>query len=609
MKDLTCFTLGNVMKRLNKINININLKYSKPFPKKKEQLLSWYEYKNRFVEITPQGYFSLPKLICSLINFSFIRSLIADCYSKEGGNAYDPVSLFLMQLFCYLDKFRTIADFCNILQDKENGNAYRAYAGISINYIPSTATLSNFKTHIGEAKFNAIFHILVNIAKQLDLITGNILSHDGTLVPTYARYKGCNYACNDCKDILIGDFITKTRTRILKLLENPAQVKPGKEMRAYAKCPRANTMPKDVKPPSIHVIAFSLVPFDQDYASNDQTAKLFGLEDELKKHNLMIKPIRSNISKINLDLQTNPVYVNCPRCPADLTAKIGYRRNKINPDKKEKVFGFNVMISTSIEPITGIELPVACITIPNSEHESEHFIDLKFQINSRHQFDTNIDIGDAGYDAESNYTFCRNEGSIPIFDYNPRNEDLSQETLYLRGYNQNGSPYAPCKAICKPNGYDKQAKRLSFACMKQCLSTPSSYVPNTIPNCPYLQSSLGFSTHMSIKNHPRLISEIPRCSIRWQKIRNLRPASERTNSSMKDNDLYILSKPKTRGLVKFSTLAQLASILLLLKRIADFIVFITVTLCKFLLSHDKKIWKLLQLHKLPNYLSGFIQLE
>jgi hypothetical protein len=140
--------------------------------------------------------------------------------------------------------------------------------------------------------------VLVEIVKLLDLVTARILSHDGTLVPSFARYRGCNYACSECANIrLKGDFISKTRARVLKLLETPLSIPIGKEMRAYAKCPKG-ILPNGVKPPSIQVCAFKLVPYNPEtFNEKDQTAKLFGIEEELKKHNLMLVSIRSNISR------------------------------------------------------------------------------------------------------------------------------------------------------------------------------------------------------------------------------------------------------------------------------------------------------------------------
>lgn len=607
MADLTQFSLREITRKLNSINIQINLQHQKPFPKPKEQMLSYYTYQNRWVKIFNNGYFNRARLVTSLIDFSFIRSFVADAYSKEGANPYDPVSLFLCDVFRWLEGLPSLKEFCKILHDRFQGHPYRTYAGIFEEHIPCEADFSNFRVRIGEQCYVRIFACLVEILKMLDLLTARVISHDGTLVPTFARYRGCNYACRDCANIRIsGDFIAKTRTRILKLLQEPANIPLDKELRAYAKCPRG-ILPNDVKPPSMQVCAFKLLPYNQEtFDDKDQTSRLFGLEEALLKHNLMLVPLRSNISKIDLNLMDNPVYVCCPKMPKDLDAKAGYRRNKLNPDKKERVFGYQVIISTSIEPKTGLEIPVACITKPASVRDGNYFIQLKEQIKWQHPyFKTCMDIADSGFDEIENYNYSRAEGSIPVFDYNVRSENLTRDALHKRGYSQDGWPYGPCGTLCKPNGYDKEHKRLSFTCAKQCLKS-NQLATEPITPCPHLANSSGFATHKSISENPRLLSEIPRGTKRWQKIRNLRPASERTNSTAKE-DLNILARPQIRCLKRAVILGQLACIVVLLKRFLNFVVKITLALRKFRMTGNQKISKELQFRKIPDYLISIIQ--
>jgi len=69
---------------------------------------------------------------------------------------------------------------------------------------------------------------------------------------------------------------------------------------------------------------------------------------------------------------------------------------------------------------------------------------------------------------------------------------------------------------------------------------------------------------MSVNDFPRLIIEVLRGTDRHQKLKALRSASERTNSSAKE-DLCILNKPKIRGLKNAGVLAQMAVMVLLLK--------------------------------------------
>ena len=135
-------------------------------------------------------------MIASLIDFSFIRSLVQDRYSVFGPPAYDPVSLFLLDLFWYIDGYKTRKDFLSVLHDNDRGRNYRSYAGISMDNIPSPGTFSNLRVdHIGETRYNEIFHVLVDIFHQLEMITFNILSVTGTLYPSRAKYRGCCYFC------------------------------------------------------------------------------------------------------------------------------------------------------------------------------------------------------------------------------------------------------------------------------------------------------------------------------------------------------------------------------------------------------------------------------
>ena len=84
---------------------------------------------------------------------------------------------------------------------------------------------------------------------------------------------------------------------------------------------------------------------------------------------------------------------------------------------------------------------------------------------------------------------------------------------------------------------------------------------------------------MSIIEFPRLITEVVRGTERHQKLRALRSASERTNSTAKE-DFRILDKPKIRGYKHAAVLSQLTAITILLKRICRFIIKVTLALRK-----------------------------
>jgi hypothetical protein len=250
------------------------------------------------------------------------------------------------------------------------------------------------------------------------------------------------------------------------------------------------------------------------------------------------------------------------------------RRNPQNPNHKQKIFGFNAVIGTSIEVSLGIELPVACLTIAGNAQEGNQFIPVKDQILQHHGRSSRIDLADAKYDELHNYHFSRSRGAIPIIDYNPRNENRSSLALKERGYDQNGWPYAPCGVLMRPNRFDFNTNRASFSCRRQCVSSKDPKLIRYATDCPYWINYHGFPKHLSIKQFPRLITEVIRGTYRYQKLKTIRSASERTNSSAKF-DFCILAKPKVRGITNAGITSQVAVVVVLLKRIARFIVKVT----------------------------------
>jgi len=113
---------------------------------------------------------------------------------------------------------------------------------------------------------------------------------------------------------------------------------------------------------------------------------------------------------------------------------------------------------------------------------------------------------------------------------------------------------------------------------------------------------------MAIKEFPRLINEIPRGSKRYLLIKKLRSASERSNSSLKE-DLKILDKPRVLKGSRANILAQMAAIVLLLKRAFSFIGRITNQIRKLLHSNDPAIKEKLKFPSIPKSIHNIIQLE
>lgn len=193
MSEPTCFTIGYVIRKLREIDPLNNSRHSKPFPKEQTRRLSHYEFLKEYVHINDDGSVrgGISQLVCSIIDFSFVRSIAGVAYSVFGGPCYYPVSLFLLNLFRYLDHIRSVNDFCLIIRDPARGRNYRRFAGIRDDCITYEATFSNFHSRIGESLYQEIFHALDSLVEGLGLLSFNILATDGTLFPSAARYHGC----------------------------------------------------------------------------------------------------------------------------------------------------------------------------------------------------------------------------------------------------------------------------------------------------------------------------------------------------------------------------------------------------------------------------------
>jgi len=86
------------------------------------------------------------------------------------------------------------------------------------------------------------------------MITFNILAHDGTLYPSWARYKGCTYFCDQCDCITVDDVLAKVRNRIIYRLNKLSEGNLGSEIRVYEDC-SSDRFPEDVKKPRIELFA------------------------------------------------------------------------------------------------------------------------------------------------------------------------------------------------------------------------------------------------------------------------------------------------------------------------------------------------------------------
>lgn len=155
---------------------------------------------------------------------------------------------------------------------------------------------------IGEELYTRVFPILVNIVEELGLVTGRFLSTDGTLFPTFARYKGCPYANENCRCLEAKDVLGKIRGKVreaIKYLNNSAL---PKKIKVTIPCPHPEaTKEKDRRVKAISCTLDRANPAIDP--KKDQTPPLLGLAEMLHEHKLVIKNYYSHINKVTLNLK------------------------------------------------------------------------------------------------------------------------------------------------------------------------------------------------------------------------------------------------------------------------------------------------------------------
>jgi hypothetical protein len=198
--QLTAFALDAFIahaKALKQHNRDI---FTTPFPKASSRWMSRYAFTPHPIALTSQGDVDggLSWLVGSTLDFSVTRSLCAPSYGARGGRCYDPASLIVLEVATKVDQYIDDAQFCRDLHDSDKGRRYRQLAGLH-DAVPGEDDLCHFRYRVREEVIHQIMAVAVDFLSRFGLIQGALLSTDGQLEPSYARYKGCTDACQDCQ--------------------------------------------------------------------------------------------------------------------------------------------------------------------------------------------------------------------------------------------------------------------------------------------------------------------------------------------------------------------------------------------------------------------------
>lgn len=571
------YTLDVMRRKMPPIQLAIAGQHTIPFPKDRSRLKSFYQYRPRSPSRDRRGRLrgGAVRLVAMLFDFTFVRSIFASAYSAQGGHCYDPASLFALLVFAFVNSHEYLSDFVADLHDPYRGHQYRVLAGISDECIPQEADFTNFIRRCGPL-FNVVFHAVVEIVRQAGFISGRALTTDGMLVPTWSRYRGCNYFdAAICPLLAVPENLASlVQARIDELATSLSAQTPVQGGYVQIECPRwqklvaAHPHLREKKPKKVLLFHLRLYyPLRglprPDAPDGREVLRRLGLEVKVAE-GIFLEVVRCHVVR-----QGDKLHIACPRVPTDTEARLGVHLSP-RTGEKEYVFGRDVMITSNVEGrLGGLTLPVALSLYPANIKEGEVFIEHDEQT-EQHGFPERVRILDAAYDNEINYAHLRAKNCLPIIDYNPRREDLSPEALRTRGYDEQGWPYADCGRLMPPLEPMAQRGEAVHACQRQCLQDGAD---DSSPACPYLSNPLGQVKRMAIADHPRLVAEIIRGTPEREKVEGLRSPSESINSYAQH--CTGLKAPRVRGDEAFFARAHLSLLGLLLRKVVDFIVDMT----------------------------------
>jgi transposase len=232
--------------------------------------------------------------------------------------------------------------------------------------------------------------------------------------------------------------------------------------------------------------------------------------------------------------------------------------HKSDPDarwgrKTEKYLFYGYKVHLMVD--TKSQLPIAIEVTPANHSDSIHLKDLTNQIKQFHPYmDISTTTLDAAYDSHQNYQLLSKLNIKPIIALNERSKTNPLLLGQLK-ISPQGEILGPTNCPLVYWGYCKSRNRHKFRCpvvlgKHDCLFF-------TVCS----KSSYGRTFYLHPTDDIRLIGKIPRKSLTWQKLYDLRTASERCNSELKKShslsDLRFRTLPKVKMHVYLSAIGQI----------------------------------------------------
>jgi transposase len=115
-----------------------------------------------------------------VLDLSFVRELVADCYAVAGRPSIDPEVFFRLHLLTFFSGIRSERQ---LLEQATYNLAMRWYAGYNLDEpLPDHSSLSKIRTRLGLPVFRRFFEAITEQCVKAGLVRGEELIFDATKV-------------------------------------------------------------------------------------------------------------------------------------------------------------------------------------------------------------------------------------------------------------------------------------------------------------------------------------------------------------------------------------------------------------------------------------------
>jgi transposase len=129
-------------------------------------------------ELVPPGNFY--RHLDAVLDLSFVRTWVRDCYAEHGRPSIDPVVFFKLQLILFFEGLRSER---KLMDTVALNLAHRWYLGYNLNEsLPDHSSLTRIRARLGLPLFERFFAQVVDLCQRAGLVWGAELFFDGTKV-------------------------------------------------------------------------------------------------------------------------------------------------------------------------------------------------------------------------------------------------------------------------------------------------------------------------------------------------------------------------------------------------------------------------------------------